>query len=109
MRLRNTLIPERILTHQSDRGRAILLRPRQVALGKAGSGPSVGSCADGYDNALAELVNGLFKVELIQRRTPQKTKESLEIVNLAPFCFNIYWQIEPILYISPAKAEARLL
>jgi transposase InsO family protein len=30
---------------------------------------SVGSVADSYDNAMAEALNGMFKAELIERRT----------------------------------------
>jgi transposase InsO family protein len=32
--------------------------------------PSVGSRGESYDNALAELINGLYKAELIHRRAP---------------------------------------
>jgi hypothetical protein len=43
----------------------------------------VGSRGDSYDNALAETINGLYKAELIHRRAPWKTKESLELATLA--------------------------
>jgi putative transposase len=42
----------------------------------------VGSKGDSYDNALAETINGLYKAELIHRRAPWKTKESVELVTL---------------------------
>ena len=48
-------------------------------LAEAGIEPSVGSKGDSYDNALAETINGLYKAELIHRRAPWKTKESLEL------------------------------
>ena len=32
-----------------------------------------------YDNALAETINSLYKAELIHRRAPWKTVESLEL------------------------------
>ena len=48
-------------------------------LAEAGIEPSVGSKGDSYDNALAETINGLYKTELIHRRAPWKTRESLEL------------------------------
>ena len=51
-------------------------------LAEAGIEPSVGSKGDSYDNALAETINGLYKAELIHRRAPWKTKESLELATL---------------------------
>ena len=38
-------------------------------LAEAGIEPSVGSVGDSYDNALAETISGLFKAEVIQRRS----------------------------------------
>jgi transposase InsO family protein len=38
-------------------------------LAQAGIEPSVGSRGGSYDNALAETINGLYKAELIHRRT----------------------------------------
>lgn len=38
-------------------------------LAEAGVAPSVGSRGDSYDNALAESFNGLYKTELIHRRS----------------------------------------
>ena len=38
-------------------------------LAEAGIEPSVGSVGDSYDNALAETINGLYKAEVIHRRT----------------------------------------
>jgi hypothetical protein len=38
--------------------------------------------ADSYDNALAETIDGLYKVELIHRRGPWKTKEAVELATL---------------------------
>ena len=51
-------------------------------LAEAGIEPSVGRKGDSHDNALAEAINGLYKGELIPRRAPWKTKESLELVTL---------------------------
>lgn len=45
-------------------------------LAEAAIEPSVGSRGDSYDNALAETINGLYKAELIHRRTAWKARES---------------------------------
>ena len=75
-------------------------------LAEAGIEPSVGSKGDSYDNALAETINGLYKAELIHRRAPWKTKESLELATLEWVSwFNQHRLLEPIGYIPPAKAE----
>ena len=41
-------------------------------LAEAGIQPSVGSEGDSYDNALAESSNGLYKAELVHRRSSLK-------------------------------------
>ena len=46
---------------------------------EAGIAPSVGSVGDSYDNALAETINGLFKAEVIHRRSSWKTIEAVEL------------------------------
>jgi putative transposase len=76
-------------------------------LAQAGIEPSVGSRGDSYDNALAETINGLYKTELIHRRAPWKTKESVELATLEWVSwFNHHRLLEPIGYIPPAEAEA---
>lgn len=77
------------------------------SLAEAGIEPSVGSKGDSYDNALAETINGLFKTELIHRRAPWKTKESMELATLEWLSwFNHHRLLEPIGYIPPTEAEA---
>ncbi|MCQ6964049.1 integrase core domain-containing protein, partial [Aromatoleum toluolicum] len=76
-------------------------------LAEAGIEPSVGSKGDSYDNALAETINGLYKAEMIHRRAPWKTKESVELATLEWVSwFNHHRLLEPIGYIPPAEAEA---
>ncbi len=76
-------------------------------LAEAGIEPSVGSRGDSYDNALAETINGLDKAELIHRRAPWKTRESVELATLQwVHWFNHNRLLEPIGYIPPAEAEA---
>ena len=76
--------PERTaaLIHHSDRGSQYVSIRYSERLAGAGIEPSVGSKGDSYDNVLAETINGLYKTELIHRRAPWKTKESLELATL---------------------------
>jgi transposase InsO family protein len=97
---RNTLI------HHSDRGVQYVSIRYSERLGEAGIEPSVGSKGDSYDNALAETINGLYKAEIIHRRGPWKTKESVELATLEWVSwFNHHRLLEPIGYIPPAEAE----
>ena len=66
------------LVCHSDRGSQYVSIRYTERLAEAGIEPSVGSKGDSYDNALAETINGLYKAELIHRRAPWKTKESVE-------------------------------
>jgi transposase InsO family protein len=101
--------PERdnSLIHHSDRGSQYVSIRYSERLAEAGVEPSVGSKGDSYDNALAETINGLYKTELIHRRAPWKTKESVELATLEWVSwFNHHRLLEPIGYIPPAEAEA---
>jgi putative transposase len=102
--------PERneTLIHHSDRGSQYVSIRYSERLAEAGIAPSVGSKGDSYDNALAETINGLYKAEMIHRRVPWKTKESVEIATLEWVSwFNHHRLLEPIGYIPPAEAEAQ--
>jgi putative transposase len=66
------------LVHHSDRGSQYVSIRYTERLAQAGIEPSVGSKGDSYDNALAETINGLYKAELIHRRT-WKTCEAVEL------------------------------
>jgi putative transposase len=95
------------LIHHSDRGSQYVSIRYTERLAEAGIEPSVGSRGDSYDNALAETINGLYKTELIHRRGPWKTKESVELATLQwVHWFNHHRLLEPIGYIPPAEAEA---
>ena len=100
--------PERFksLIHHSDRGSQYVSIRYTERLAEAGIEPSVGSRGDSYDNALAETINGLYKTELIHRRAPWKTRESVELATLEwVHWFNHIRLLEPIGYIPPAEAE----
>ena len=101
--------PERdgSLVCHSDRGSQYVSIRYTERLAEAGIEPSVGSKGDSYDNALAETINGLYKAELIHRRAPWRTKESVELATLEWVSwFNHHRLLEPIGYIPPAEAEA---
>ena len=95
------------LIHHSDRGVQYVSIRYTERLAEAGIEPSVGSRGDSYDNALAETINGLYKAELIHRRVPWKSRESVELATLQwVHWFNNIRLLEPIGYIPPAEAEA---
>jgi transposase InsO family protein len=95
------------LIHHSDRGSQYVSIRYSERLAEAGIEPSVGSKGDSYDNALAETINGLYKAELIHRRAPWKTRESVELATLEWVAwFNHHRLMEPLGYIPPAEAEA---
>lgn len=95
------------LVHHSDRGSQYVSIRYSERLSEAGIEPSVGSCGDSYDNALAETINGLYKAELIHRRAPWKTREAVELATLEWVAwFNHHRLMEFLGYIPPAEAEA---
>ena len=94
------------LIHHSDRGSQYLSIRYTERLAEAGIEPSVGSKGDSYDNALAETINGLYKAEVIHRRS-WPTRESVELATLEWVSwFNHHRLLGPIGYIPPAEAEA---
>ena len=100
--------PERdgALIHPSDRGSQYVSIRYSERLAEAGIEPSVGSKGDSYDNALAETINGLYKAEVIHRRS-WPTRESVELATLEWVSwFNHHRLLGSIGYIPPAEAEA---
>jgi len=96
------------LVHHSDRGTQYLSIRYTERLADAGIELSVGSRGDAYDNALAETVIGLFKTEVIRRRGPWRSLETVEFATLEWVdWFNTRRLLEPIGYIPPAEYEAR--
>jgi transposase InsO family protein len=77
-------------------------------LAEAGIEPCVGSVGDSYDNALAEITNGLYKAEVIHRRVPWRSFEDVGFATLHSVdWFNHRRLLEPTGYIPPAEAEDR--
>ena len=94
------------LIHHSDRGSQYVCIRYSERLAEAGIEPSVGSKGDSYDNALAETINGLYKAEVIHRRS-WPTRESVELATLEWVSwFNHQRLLGSIGYIPPAEAEA---
>lgn len=94
------------LIHHSDRGVQYVSIRYTERLAEVGIESSVGSVGDSYDNALAETINGLYKAEVIHRRSWR----NLEAVELATLdwvdWFNHKRLLGPIGNIPPAEAEA---
>jgi len=96
------------LVHHSDRGSQYVSIRYTERLAEAGIEPSVGSVGDSYDNALAETINGLYKAEVIHRRGPWRSFETVEFATLTWVdWFNKRRLLQPIGNIPPAEAEER--
>ena len=95
------------LVHHSDRGVQYVSIRYTQRLAHAGVETSVGSVGDSYDNALAETINGLFKAEVIHRRTSWRSIQAVELATLEWIdWFNNRRLLQPIGHIPPAEAEA---
>ena len=73
--------PKGSLIHHSDRGVQYVSIRYSERLAEAGIESSVGSVGDSYDNALAETINGLYKAEVIHRRS-WKNRDAVELATL---------------------------
>jgi len=94
------------LIHHSDRGSQYVSIRYTERLAEAGIEPSVGSVGDSYDNALAETINGLYKAEVVHRRSwPGRDKLELATLHWVHW-YNHQRLLEPIGNIPPAEAEA---
>jgi putative transposase len=67
------------VVHQTDRDSQYTPIRFSERFAEAGIQPSVGVVGSSYDNALAEIINGLYKTELIRPRKPWRTIEELEL------------------------------
>jgi putative transposase len=94
------------LIHHSDRGKQYLSIRYSERLGECGIQASVGTTGDSYDNALAESIIGLFKTEVIWRRGPWRTLDSVEYATLVWVdWFNNRRLLGPIGDVPPAEFE----
>jgi Transposase and inactivated derivatives len=99
------------LIHHSDRGVQYVSIRYTERLADAGIEPSVGSVGDSYESvhasdALAEAINGLYKAEVIHRRS-WKNLHAVELATLDWVdWFNHRRLLGPLGDIPPAEAEA---
>ena len=65
--------------HHSDKGSQYVSLAYTQRLKEAGLLASTGSTGDSYDNAMAESINGLYKAEVIHRKSwqPEFTDKTL--------------------------------
>ena len=94
------------LIHHSDHESQYLSIRYSEQLADEGITPSVCSVGDAYDNALAETVIGLFKAEVIDKKSPWETFDAVEYATLDWISwFNTKRLLEPIGNIPPAEYE----
>ena len=93
------------LIHHSDHGSQYLSIRYTERLVDVGVEPSVGTVGDSYDNALAETINGLYKAEVVHRRS-WRTLQDVELATLEwVHWYNHHRLLGPLGYVSPAEAE----
>jgi len=98
--------PGKDLIHHSDQGSQYLSIRYSERLDDAGIKPSVGSVADSYDNALAETINGLYKAEVIHRKTSWRSADAVEFETLSWISwFNNRRLLGSIGWIPPVEFE----
>ncbi len=68
--------------HHNDRGVQSMSIRYTERLAEAGVACPVGARGDSYDNALAEMIIGLYKTELIRSRGPWKCLDDVEFATL---------------------------
>ena len=101
-----TRSPKKNLICHNDAGSQYLSIAYTERLATAGAKPSVGSVGDAYDNALAETIIGLFKAEIIRKRSYWKNFEEVEFATLDWVeWFNNKRLFEPIGDIPPIEYE----
>ncbi|WP_420543025.1 IS3 family transposase [Serratia bockelmannii] len=92
-------------THHSDKGSQYVSLAYTQRLQEAELLASTGSTGDSYDNALAESINGLYKAEVIHRKS-WKNHAEVELATLAWVdWFNNRRLLERLGHIPPVEAE----
>lgn len=91
--------------HHSDKGSQYVSLGYTQRLKDAQLLASTGSVGDAYDNALAESINGLYKTEVIRRRS-WKTRAEVELATLEWVdWYNNRRLLARTGYMPPAEAE----
>ena len=82
------------------------LNSLQRTIGRSRHRALRGSKGDSYDNTLAEIINDLYKAEVIHRG-PWKTKQAVELATLEWVSwFNHHRLMGPLDNVPPAEFEA---
>ncbi|WP_404998626.1 IS3 family transposase [Escherichia coli] len=91
--------------HHSDKGSQYVSLAYTQRLKEAGSLASTGSTGDSYDNAMAESINGLYKAEVIHRKS-WKNRAEVELATLTWVdWYNNRRLLERLGHTPPAEAE----
>ncbi|MDF9334361.1 IS3 family transposase [Escherichia coli] len=95
--------------HHSDKGSQYVSLAYTQRLKEAGLLASTGSTGDSYDNAMAESINGLYKAEVIHRKS-WKNRTEVELATLTWVdWYNNRRLLERLGHIPPAEARKSLL
>ncbi|MBX4467977.1 IS3 family transposase [Escherichia coli] len=91
--------------HHSDKGSQYVSLAYTQRLKEAGLLASTGSTGDSYDNAMAESINGLYKAEVIHRKS-WKNRAEVELATLTWVAwYNNRRLLERLGHTPPAEAE----
>ncbi|MEF0320469.1 IS3 family transposase [Escherichia coli] len=91
--------------HHSDKGSQYVSLAYTQRLKEAGLLASTGSTGDSYDNAMAESINGLYKAEVIHRKS-WKNRAEVELATLTWVdWYNNRRLLERLRHTPPAEAE----
>ncbi|EPH4610386.1 IS3 family transposase [Escherichia coli] len=91
--------------HHSDKGSQYVSLAYTQRLKEAGLLVSTGSTGDSYDNAMAESINGLYKAEVIHRKS-WKNRAEVELATLTWVdWYNNRRLLERLGHTPPAEAE----
>ncbi|ELR5711948.1 TPA: IS3 family transposase [Escherichia coli] len=91
--------------HHSDKGSQYVSLAYTQRLKEAGLLASTGSTGDSYDNAMAESINGLYKAEVIHRKSwKNRTEVELAILTWVDW-YNNRRLLERLGHTPPAEAE----
>nr|WP_181574479.1 IS3 family transposase [Escherichia coli] len=91
--------------HHSDKGSQYVSLAYTQRLKEAGLLASTGSTGDSYDNAMAESINGLYKAEVIHRKS-WKNRAEVELATLTWVdWYNNRRLLERLDHTPPAEAE----
>lgn len=102
------------LIHHSDHGSQYTSRPYLAFMKEAGIRPSMGEVGNAYDNAVAERVNGILKLEyLLDHRFPDQhaamraTRQAIHFYNTERPHSSLGWRMPVQVYRQGLDQEAK--